>query len=298
MVAIVLVNYNDANDTIDCVQSLLQLQYKDYRIIVVDNKSTDESLQKLKELDAKGTIKLLQADENNGFSAGSNIGIQFALDSLQADFIWLLNNDTVVTQNSLTQLMKGFEGNCNIGVTTAKTYYWSNKSMIWYAGGAINSKTSRTEHWHYDEIDQDTLGSEKNVPVTFVSGCCMLIKKNVIEKIGYLDEDYFLYEEDCDYCLRITAAGYTLVYCPDAVIYHKVSASTGKASGIVQFYSVRNKMWLIKKNFTGRNKLTAICYANLQMWFRCMKHEIEWKYYRKGIKAFIYNEVGRSNSHL
>lgn len=299
MIAVVLVNYNGAEDTIDCIQSLQQLQYKDYKIVVVDNKSTDDSINKLSSFDTKGIIKLLKADENNGFSAGNNIGIQYALDVLHADYIWLLNNDTVVMPESLSELLKGFESDNNIGITTAKTFYWSNKSMIWYAGGAINNKTSRTEHWRYGEIEKKECPRlERNTPVTFISGCCMLIKREVFEKVGNLDEDYFLYDEDSDFCLRTTAAGYTLMYCPNAVIYHKVSASTGKITGIAQYYSVRNKLWLIKKNFKGINNLIALCYANLQMWFRCMKHEIEWKYYKKGLNSYLSGEKGKSTIKL
>jgi len=294
MVAIVLVNYNGADDTIDCVRSLKNLKFTDYRIIVVDNKSTDQSVKKLSMLSSDGSIVLLKAEENNGFSAGNNIGIHYALDTLRADYIWLLNNDTVVQEDSLTGLLEGFHHNDHVGVTTAKTYYYKNKSLIWYAGGNINKITSRTEHWDYGKFEHQNNKKAKPISVTFASGCCMLIKKDVFSKIGDLDESYFLYEEDTDYCLRVTSGGYAIVYCPDAVIYHKVNASTGKSSGTVQYYSIRNKYWLIHKNYHGINKFIAMLYSSLQIWFRCMKHELDWKYYTKALKAYLRGETGKS----
>ena len=294
MVAIVLVNYNGADDTIECVRSLQNLDYKDYKIIIVDNKSCDDSIQKLQSLSKEKNIILLQTENNKGFSAGNNIGIRYALSQLNSDYVWLLNNDTIVSHNSLSELLKGFENIKDVGITTAKTYYWKNKKMIWYAGGSISRKTARTEHWHYNEIElNDKQNKGNNIPVSFASGCCMLIKREVFEKVGNLDETYFLYEEDADYCLRIAAAGYTIIYRPSAVIYHKVNASTGKAPGTVQYYSIRNKLWLIQKNYKGKNKIIALLYANLQMWTRCLKRELEWKYYRKAVLAYKHGEIGR-----
>lgn len=296
MVAIVLVNYNGANDTIDCVKSLQKLTYTNYKIIIVDNKSSDDSAEKLAQFSDAEDIVFLRADKNNGFSAGNNIGIQYALNKLHSDYIWLLNNDTVVEPTALSALIEGFKDpkNSNIAITTAKTYYFKNKTMLWYAGGSISSRTARTEHWSYGAIEGDkNLSKEKSKVVTFVSGCCMLIKREVFDRVGTLDEDYFLYEEDADYCLKVLAAGYQMLYCPRAIIYHKVNASTGKSTGLIQYYSVRNKYWLIKNNYKGLNKFTALTYSTLQMLVRCMKHELDLKYYFKGLNDYRKGKWGK-----
>lgn len=293
MVAIILVNFNGAKDTIDCIESLKELTFKDYIIIVVDNKSTDNSARILRMYTQKNSIVFLEADENKGFAAGNNIGIAFALKKNDVDYIWLLNNDTIAKKNSLGELIKGFEENKNVGVTTSKIYYEKNHSMIWYAGGSINRHTARSEHWQYGKIESadEALADRSYQAVSFVSGCSMLIKREVIERVGKMDEEFFLYEEDADYCLRIADAGYTLIYCPKAVIFHKVNASTGKVSGTVQYYSVRNKYILIKKNYKGLNKILALAYSSLQMWYRCFKNELDWKIYKKGLLSYIKKET-------
>ena len=293
MVAIVLVNFNGADDTIECISSLESLIYKDYQIIVVDNCSTDDSPGKLKVAQQNHRFILLTSQENRGFSAGNNIGIKYAQEH-NVDYYWLLNNDTLVEPDTLDQLLEGFSNNSACGVTTGKIYYEKNRSVIWYAGGSMNPHTARTEHWSYGKEDED----EATYPqkVTFVTGCCMCISSQVIDKIGMLDESYFLYEEDAEYSFRICEAGFDIVYIPDAVIYHKVSASTGQASPLSQYYTIRNKYRLIHQHFKGINKWIAYLYSTLQMFFRCFKGELNLKYYFLATKAFRNTEAGKSET--
>jgi hypothetical protein len=290
MVAIILVNYNGAEDTIECIDSLSMIRDVEYEIIVVDNCSTDSSIERLKELQRKYTFTLLQATSNNGFSSGNNIGITYASN---ADYYLLLNNDTVVEPDFLNKLVNEFKYHSHCGAATSKILYNSKPDTIWYAGGSFNKRTARSEHYHFNEKNLML----DNVPekVTFASGCCLCISKEVINKIGLLNEDFFLYEEDVDFCFRITEAGFDIIYVPSSVIYHKVSASTGYQSSMSQFYSVRNKYQLIRRYLKGSKKLMAYLYCTLQFLFRCIKKEQSFSYYKMGLRAFLRNETGRGN---
>lgn len=294
MVAIILVNYNGYEDTKECIESIIKSQETDYKIIVVDNCSTDDSKCRLMELQNNYDFQLLIANSNNGFSAGNNIGINYALKE-NFDYILLLNNDTIVSQNFLTKLLEGFNFSENCGATIGKIYFHSEPDKIWYAGGSISKKTARTEHFKYGMTDDGNGNIEK---VSFATGCFICLKKSVIESIGLLDEHFFLYEEDAEYSVRIQSNGYDIVYVPDSVIYHKVSASTGQGSPMSQYYSVRNKYYLIKISYKGFSKITAYMYCTTQFFFRCLKKQLKFKYYWAGLRAFMQKETGKTTKEL
>lgn len=293
MVAIVLVNYNGFDDTIACISSLSECSYKDYIIIVVDNCSTDESVRELKSAQMNYDFVLLKASDNRGFSAGNNIGIRYALEA-GADYVLLLNNDTLVEPNFLELLIEGFFVYENCGVTIGKIYYEKWRDTIWYAGGSLSLKTARTSHWRFDERDNNMVESPKTV--TFATGCCMCLSRKLIEDIGFLDESYFLYEEDAEYCCRLLLAGYKIVYVPAAVIYHKVSSSTGAASPMTQYYTMRNKYIMIRQHFKGMNKLSAYIYCTAQMLYRCLCRGVKFRYYWAALKAFRNHETGKAEN--
>lgn len=290
MVSVILVNFNGFQDTVECVKSIKESDNKDFRIIVVDNHSTDDSVVSLRGVqDGLGFI-LIESTVNNGFSAGNNLGIKKALE-LGTDYIWLLNNDTLIEANAIDELIEGFSFSSRVGVTIGKILYEKNRDTIWYAGGAISRSTARTEHWRYNEKDTDDI--EKQSVVSFATGCCVFMSVDALKRIGFMDEDYFLYEEDADYSIRIREKGIDIVYCPQARIYHKVSASTGVASPIAQYYTVRNKYRLISKHYRGWKKYEAYLYNTAQMLYRCVKKELSFKYYKLGFSAFCKKEKGK-----
>ena len=158
-VAIILVNYNGAEDTLECIASILKSQYENYKIIVVDNCSTDSSYEILDKQKEFYNFVLIKAKSNDGFSAGNNIGIKYALNN-GADYILLLNNDTVVETDLIGYLLEGFKNSNNCGATICKIMCYPQKSIIWYGGGTLSKKTARTVHWKYGEKDV-TLGKQK-----------------------------------------------------------------------------------------------------------------------------------------
>lgn len=293
MVAIILVNYNGAMDTIDCIKSLSAIKDIEYELIVVDNKSTDDSVHKLKKFQSFLNFTLIEANCNNGFSAGNNLGILYAPN---ADYYLLLNNDTVVKPNFLAELLSEIQKHPQCGATTPKILYYSNPDMIWYAGGSFNRKTARSEHYRFSHKNTDQKEQPQNV--TFASGCCLCISRKVFETIGVLNEDFFLYEEDAEFCYRIIEAGFNIVYVPNSIIYHKISSSTGQGSPMSQYYTVRNKYLLIRMHFNGINKVCAYLYCTAQFLFRCIKKEQSFKYFKSGINAFLRHETGKAQGDI
>ena len=259
-VGIILVNYNGFNDTIKCIESLSQITYPEYAIIVVDNNSSDDSYEQLSKLDIQNYF-LIKSDENVGFSGGNNIGINYAK-ILQCEYVLLLNNDTLVDKDFLSALVSCAEKNDNCVAVTGKIYYACDKKRIWYAGGSFNQITGRSVHYGIHSIDNGQFDSEKEV--SFITGCCMLMPMELIDQVGLMEEKYFLYCEDIDYCCRIRAKELKMVYDPKAIIYHKVSASTGKLHNLSTYYTVRNKRIIIDNYLSGINKIIARMYNYLE----------------------------------
>lgn len=285
LVFIIIVNYNGADDTIDCLKSLRNITYNRFKIIVVDNKSTDDSIIKLMNF-SEVEFKLILAKENKGFSAGNNIGIEYAKKN-NADFYLLLNNDTVVEPGFLEPLIRQFLENNNVSATIGKILYESDRKKIWYAGGNINLFTTRVVHNHFDEIDNIIDNSIQKV--SFATGCCLCLSRDIVNDIGYLDEEFFLYEEDVDYCFKILKRKYNIYYVPESVIYHKVSSSTSKARGLSQYYIVRNKLLNIRKHVEFKYKFVAYSYVALMILNRIRKREFNLKYIMWAISDFKNN---------
>ena len=290
MVAIILVNYNGVCDTIECIRSLLCVSGIEYEIIVVDNCSTDDSIEILKKEQLQSRFTLLEVSENKGFSAGNNIGIKYAQEK-NAEYYLLLNNDTIVKPNFLQCLLAGFKLQSNCGVTTGRIYYYSMQDTIWYAGGSLSHRTGRSVHFEFGEKDESLDAFPQTV--SFASGCCMCLSKKLVESVGFFNEDFFLYEEDAEYCYRIIQAGFTIVYMPAAIIYHKVSSSTGQGSPMSQYYMIRNKYNFIRENFKGFIKVSAYIYCTKQLLFRCIKNELWFRCYIAAFRGFMRGETGK-----
>lgn len=249
-VAIIIVNWNGAQDTVDCIDSLRKINPpaggQNYKIFLIDNGSSDDSFSRFQSLYAGAKdIELIKVNENLGFSGGNNIGIKSALGA-RFDYILLLNNDTTVEPDFLNELVKVAEGDEKIGIVGPKIYYYNEPNRIWFGGGKF-SWFGGGKHLQYDEMDNHPDETEPR-KTAYMTGCALLIKSNVIEKIGLLEESFFMYYEDTDWCLRARKDGYKILYAPSAKIYHKVSRSAAKlGNSTIFYYHIRNALLISKR---------------------------------------------------
>lgn len=258
-VFIIVLNWNGKKDTIECLNSLKKIDYAgSYKIVVVDNDSTDGSIPEIKKLFPE--IDVIKNKTNMGFAGGNNIGIDHAI-SRGAEYILLLNNDTIADRSFLTELIKIAESDKSIGLLGPKIYFHSEPKRIWSAGGKINWMKNSGSHIGIDEIDHSQYNKVKEVG--YLTGCCLLIKRAVIEKIGKLSEEYFLYYEDTDFSMRTKNSGYRCIYVPKSIIYHKISRSTKPGSSSYIYYHTRNGLALAKRNGSFLNQALIYPYCFL-----------------------------------
>jgi len=233
-VSVILVNWNGRNDTLECLHSLAKVSYAPMHIIMVDNASADDSVDAVKR--EFPSVEVIPNKTNLRFAGGNNIGIKHALER-GSDYILLLNNDTTVDAEFLTELVKAADADPGIGMVGAKIYYYDDPKRIWFAGGRIEWWKGWISHIGLREEDRGQYDTAR--AVDYITGCCLLVKRPVIEKIGNLDEQFFMYGEDVDWCLRVCKAGFRLVYEPKAKIWHKLSVSAG---GHFSWYKNWNKL--------------------------------------------------------
>ncbi len=287
-VSIVIVNYNGYKDTIECLESIRKIKYSNYDVIVVDNASTDNSVDVIK--DHITDEILLCSDDNLGFSAGNNIGIRVAIEN-GSDYVLLLNNDTVVEDSFLSHLVTTAVRHEKTAIVTAKILYYDNPSVIWYAGGCFSRKTSRVSHRGINARDNGQYNRLEEV--SFISGCCMLIPIAIVNSVGELNEDFFLYCEDLDYCCEVFKAGFKMIYDPESIIYHKVSSTTGRSSDISTYYTVRNKYYIIDKHIRGFYKQMSRIYLFLQNTRRIKSSEYSYRMVNKAISDYKHGVIGK-----
>lgn len=244
-VAIVLVNWNGYEVTKDCLESLRKVEYSNFYVIVVDNGSSDGSADKLESEFQEAVV--LRAGRNLGFTGGNNLGMKHALDQ-GADYVLLLNNDTVVSPAFLAELVGAGERNGSVGMLNPKIYYYNPPDRIWYAGGEFKMWQAYARHTGARRKDTGQWNQEREV--TFITGCAFLIKTGVLHRIGLLDDIFFYSCEDTDWCVRIAQAGYKGLYVPSAVIWHKESYDVKKNAGRAfrDYYNIRNGILMARKH--------------------------------------------------
>ncbi len=255
-VYIIIVNYNGWKDTAECLKSLESLDYPCFQIIIVDNASTDDSIDNLKGWGDKSnvfdivtldtnqvrntrqennTMLLIQAGTNLGFAGGNNLGIRFALACEDAEFVWLLNNDTIVERSSLTNLVSyALQYPKKIGITGSKIMEYYDRTIMQAAGGG--TFIAPLGHSSLIGLGQTDIGQyNKSVNLKYVHGASMLVSIDFIKDIGLMNEDYFLYFEELDWSERGKRKGWGLGYAFQSIIFHKGGAST--TNGTSGFYT-------------------------------------------------------------
>ncbi len=286
-VSIIILNWNGWENTIECLESLYQIEYDNFNIVIVDNNSEDDSIKKIKdyckgsltisstkklkepinvvelvnaESESKKTVSdifsdptsnkkliLIKNNKNYGYAGGNNVGIKYSLKLFNPDYIMILNNDTIVNKDFLIELIKFADFDKEIGIIGPKVYYYDDPNIINSAGGVIKWRLGIGVNIGIGKKD-DGQFNEVNY-VDCLLGACILIKSSVIKQIGFLDEKFFLLLEETDFCFRAKMAGYKIVFYPKSIIFHKEGFS-GQMNPLILYYMNRNRILFFKKHQT------------------------------------------------
>jgi hypothetical protein len=283
-VSIIILNWNGWQDTIDCLESIHKVDYKNLEVIVVDNASKDESVEKIlswgrqnkiwcqqqsyepDDLMIKPIVKpvvcddfnnrsavqqllLIKLPQNTGFCLGNNIGMKQAAANGTA-FLLILNNDTIVTPTFLKPMIEIAQKDENVGLVGGIICHADNPDMIWFAGGSLN-KYLESFLEHYEDL-YSRVKFDKILNTDLVSGCMMLIPRRSYDRFGGFYEKLFIWSEDWEYSFRVKKAGYKLVLVTRARIFHKCGRSLGVMKPLSYYYGTRNRL-ILKRMYLSRS---------------------------------------------
>lgn len=278
-VYIIILNWNGWQDTLSALESVLSCDYPAFQVIIVDNASTDVSVKKIiewantvKNIDLlllteaeavdsnndtvtenfskRNCLVLIKNNENYGYAGGNNVGIKYVLGRKDADYIWLLNNDTIIQSDALTKLVCFAESHVTIGAVGSKLKYFDRPEIIQaLGGGRFHPWQGMVQQLGNNLFDSETLINTEHFKLDYITGASFLIKSAVVKDVGLLKEDYFMYSEDIDWSMRITQAGWDLGYCPASVVWHKEGGTAGFRSPLADYYSSRNNLYILQRFF-------------------------------------------------
>lgn len=288
--SIVILNWNGRKDTLECLQSVKKLQIRDFvlEVILVDNASSDNTIKEIRRKHKH--IIVLENEKNLGFAGGNNVGMKYAVEN-GADFVVVLNNDTTVKESLLVELLDAADRHKGAGILTPMIFFYPGYEfhkerytqadkgrVIWYAGGQIDWDNVYASNMGVDDTDIGQYTKEHEVD--FATGACMFVRREVLEKVGYFDEKYFLYLEDADFSMRAKLAGWKIIFVPDAHVWHKVSQSSSIGGELNDYFITRNRL------------LFGIRWAPLRAKFALLRESImllanghDWQ--KQGVKDFF-----------
>jgi GT2 family glycosyltransferase len=251
-VAVVIVNWNQEAETAACLTSLRATRGALLSLVLVDNGSAPESVDRLQRQFPEAQV--LRLPENRGPVGARNVGIRHSLDA-GATHILIVDNDTLFDPGFLPPLLEATQGP-GVGVVGPKIYYHPDVSRIWFAGGRIDWSTGCHSHLGTDEVDQGQWDTPREID--YIPTCCLLASSRVFEDVGGMDERYFIYFDDTDWSLRARRHGYRCRYAPDSRIWHKVSRAMKTGSPVLDYYYARNRLLFFKSNAPPRHRLRLI----------------------------------------
>jgi len=298
-VVITILTFNSSEETVTCLESLTKIDRKniDLEIIVLDNDAKEHPFHLPKALKDMN-IHCLVSPENLGFSGGHNFAMKFG-QKFNPDYFLILNNDTIVDRNFLQELLLTAE-HTRVGAVSPKIYFTAGSEyhkerytkvergkVFWYAGGIMDWANVVASHRGVDEVDHGQYDMQEETDIA--TGCCLLIKKEVIEKVGMYDERYFLYYEDNDLSQRTVKAGFTLIYQPKAVIWHRNAASAGGSGSALQDYYITRNRLLFGMRYAPLRAKVALLRESIQLYF----HGRKWQ--KKGVIDFYMGTFGKGS---
>ena len=249
--SIITINYNGLKDTCALIETI---PFNDkMEVIVVDNASKNDEATIIE--NKYPHVKVIRSNKNLGFAGGNNLGIQAA----KGKYIFLVNNDTIFKDFNIQSLIDRLESSSKIGVVCPKIRFaWGNHPIQFTGYTPLSKITVRNKAIGFGEEDKGQYDVPH--PTPYAHGAAMLIKREVIDEVGFMPECYFLYYEELDWSMMITRAGYEIWYEPACTIYHKESQATGQNSPLRTYYITRNRLILVKRNWNGLSKRLSYCH--------------------------------------
>ena len=242
LVYIVILNTNRRDDTLVCLKSLSQNTYKNLKIIVLDNSSTDGSVEAIRP--AFPDVQIINLTENRGYAGNNNVGVEESIKQ-GADWVLVLNEDTILDPDCMTELVKVGESNPKIGIVGPMVYHHNEPNVIQSAGGMLG-KYWQSEHLGQNELDRGQFKEPHSVE--WISGCAILIRRAAIEQAGMLDASFFIYWEETEWCIRIARSGWQIIHVPQAKIWHKGVQRDYQPKPSFTYYGTRNHLLTLSKH--------------------------------------------------
>ena len=291
-VCAVILNLADTPCLLECLRSLEKAAYGNLEIVVVHNGPRSEEFDKAVRGASSRVSEVLFTGYNAGFAAGSNAGMRAAL-SRGAEHVLLLNDDTVVAPDFLGTLTAQAEAD-GPGMFGPRIFYFSEPEKIWFTGAAFDSSTCSFTTPGAD-LTESVWGRPEPADTDYVTGCCLLVSRKVLETIGLLDERFFLYWEDADWCFRARARGFRCGIVPSSRIWHKVSSSTGgEGSPLKTYYKARGRLLFSGLHAPGAKKKIIHEFARDAAWLLLKSGAPDrWRKAWAYIKAVLDNYMGR-----
>lgn len=263
-VAIIILNWNGKEDTIECLKSFEKIDYQNYELVVVDNGSEDDSVAAIKQMFPE--IIVIETGHNLGYAGGNNAGIRYALKN-DTEYVLLLNNDTVVDEKLIEAFIKANTKLIKPAILGGKIYYHAQPDTLWYAGA--NWVPSKLDFEHIGMGQKDGSAFDQLSKTEYVTGCLMFVPAEIFHQVGLLDEGFFLIYEETDWCYRARKYGYECYYIPTAKIWHKVSASFGGSSSpISEYFIARNRLLWARKHLGLLLKIKLYLQYSHMLWTR------------------------------
>ncbi|EFX52317.1 glycosyltransferase, group 2 family protein [Streptococcus cristatus ATCC 51100] len=289
-VCIVILNYNNCEDTIECVQSLRSaINSEKYKIVIVDNASTNDSVSKLNNI--LSPIEIIVSSENRGYAHGNNIGIKYA-EQAGYEYICILNNDTIIDVDFIETCKNELKNSAQVAFVSPALVEYKDNNLIQSTGGDIfiNKGIVTLKNHGARRIELPP-----KIESDYIGGACIMFRTSILKNIGYIPENYFLFFEETEWCYKAQKMGYKNICLTDSYIYHKGSVSIKSVSGLQEYLMARNRVVFVRRNIDSRIKYYCfLIYLFLQQGYHFLlrknnaKNKI--RYYLDG----VFNRVDPS----
>lgn len=338
-VYILILNWNNWRDTVECLESVFRSSYPDFQVVCVDNASNDGSEKMIKEwAGARHLVKsaflkfddvnqpipvvsynrktaeaggmpekeraltsqdrtypliYIQSGGNKGYAGGNNIAIRYVMKKGDGAYVWILNNDTVVDKDALSAMVRDIEERPGTGMAGSKLLYYDRPHILQAAGGCrIAPWLGNTRLIGNNQEDGDKW--DKPFSPDYICGASLLVKKEVIEAVGLLDESYFLYWEDADWGLRARRENYKLLYCPGSRVWHKEGGTSGGITPLTDYYWTRNGLAFMKKFHPSLLPVVPFAYLAKHTLVRILRRQpLNLGAFIKGVRDFCAGRTGK-----